>query len=443
MEAVRELDQVLGITTALQEQVGPVKARERGLSGGQLVMALASCQLAQGEFLVSLDRRRADLVGQALEPVPTPAATTAAGIARRFTAAHLRGVETALGQVNTRLLGLVGQVRRSALVKVATIDADTTDVEVYGRDKQHARYAYTGARTLRPHLACWAETGVPLAAELMDGTADGRSNAVALLDRALTALPAEVGAVRTRWDAGYFAKDLAQACVDRGIEFAIGVTRTRPVFAAAAAVPDHAWVPAIGMEDTELAVIDYLPGAWPAQGVACIARRTRIPAAAIPTRRARKRRTIPTGQLALALEGRLEAVFGYSFILTNLDLSSPEQLAEAEWWYRHRTDIEALNKDAKHGAALRHLPSKYHAVNAVWMWGALLACAISAWLQEVSGIDRGNGRGRRTLTRLSRELINIPGRLTRRGGVTYLHPPPGDQLLTVVLPRLQQLPRPG
>lgn len=215
------------------------------------------------------------------------------------------------------------------------------------------------------------------------------------------------------------------------------------MFAAASRVPDHQWVPAIGMQDTELAVIDYLPGQWPSEGVVCIARRTRIPAAEIPTGRARKRRTIPKNQLTLALGGRVDHVYGYSFILTNLDVREPEDLAEVEWWYRHRTDIEALNRDAKHGAALIHLPSKYHAINSVWMWGALLACAISAWLQEIAGIDRGNGRGRRTVARLRRELITTPARLTRRGGAIVLRLPFGDQLLTTVLARLQQLPRAG
>lgn len=443
VEAVGELDQVLGITAALEDGIGAVKERRRGLSGGQLVMAMASCQLTGGDFLVSLDRRRQDIAGQLLEPVPTPAATTAAGIARRFTSSQLRGIEAAIGQVNTRMLDLMGPVRRSSLLKVATIDADTTDVEVYGRTKEKAVYNHTGQRNLRPHIAHWAEAGVPLAAELMGGADDPRSGSVDMLDRAIAALPDGVEEIQARWDAGYFAGDLAHACVQRGVHFAIGVTRTAPVFAAASRIPDHQWVPAIGMADTELAVIDYLPGTWPREGVVCIARRTRIPADAIPTGRARKRRTIPKGQLALALEGKVEHVFGYSFILTNLNVTTPDKLAEVEWWYRHRTDIETLNKDAKHGAALRHFPSKYHAVNAVWMWGALLAAAISAWLQEIGGLDRGNGRGRRSLSRLCRELINVPARLTRRGGATLLHLPPGDQLLATVLPRLQQLPRPG
>lgn len=443
VEAVRELDRVLGIAAALDAGIGPVKVRRRGLSGGQLLVSVASCQMTEGDFLVSLDRRRADVAGQLLEPVPTPPARTAVGIARRFTPARLRGIETAIGTINTRMLALVPHDRRSALVKVATIDGDTTDVEVYGRHKELAQYNHTGQRNLRPHIAHWAEAGVPLAAELMAGAGDPRANSVELLDRAIAALPAGVEQVRARWDAGYFAKDLAHACVARGVQFAIGVTRTAPVFTAASRIPDHQWTPAIGMEGTELAVIDYLPGAWPKEGVVCIARRTRIPAGQVPTGRARKRRTIPPGQLALALEGRVDHVFGYSFILTNLDVSDDEKLAEAEWWYRHRTDIEALNKDAKYGGALRHLPSKHHRVNAVWMWGALLACAISAWLQELAGIDRGNGRGRRTLTRLRRELINVPARVIRRAGAIWLRLPCGDQLLAVVLPRLQQLPNPG
>jgi hypothetical protein len=442
VEAVREVDRVVGLTAALERGVGVVKQRRRGLSGGQLLTALASAQLTGADFLVRLDERREDVAGQRLEPVPTPASTTAAGIARRFTAEHLRGIETAIGEVNNRVVSLVGRVRRSALLCTATIDGDTTDVEVFGRLKEKAEYSHSGQRNLRPHLCLWAEAGVPLAGELMAGAADPRSNCVQLLDRAIAALPAGVGQIRARWDAGYFAAALAAACVERGVAFAIGAKRNAAVLRAAAAAVDSRWVPAVGMDDTELAIIDYLPGAWP-PGVVCIARRTRIPVQKIPTERARKRRTIPKDQLALALEGRLEYVFGYSFILTNLDVSSEEALAEVEWWYRHRTDIEALNKDGKLGAALRHLPSGDHAVNSVWMWAALIACAISAWLQEITGLDYGNGRGRRTVARLRRELICVPARVVHRGGVTWLRLPPGEQLLATVLPELQRLPRAG
>jgi len=42
------------------------------------------------------------------------------------------------------------------------------------------------------------------------------------------------------------------------------------------------------------------------------------------------------------------------------------------------------------------------------MWAALLACAMSNWIQEITGIDDGCGRARRTLAPIRRELINIP-----------------------------------
>ncbi len=147
VEAVREVDRVLGLTGALDGHIGAVKKRRRGLSGGQLLMSVASCQMTGGDHLVSLDRRRADTAGQLLEPAPTPASTTAAGIAARFGPEQLGGIEKAIGQVNTTMVALVGQVRRSALLKVATIDGDTTDVEVYGRQKENAQYNHVGRGT--------------------------------------------------------------------------------------------------------------------------------------------------------------------------------------------------------------------------------------------------------------------------------------------------------
>ena len=46
---------------------------------------MAAAQLAGEDFLVGLDRVRADQAGQQVTPVPGLATSTAAGIARRFT----------------------------------------------------------------------------------------------------------------------------------------------------------------------------------------------------------------------------------------------------------------------------------------------------------------------------------------------------------------------
>jgi len=440
--AVTEADRVLGIADALDGAVGRLKRRDRGLTAGGLMLSMASAQLAGADFLVGMDRRRSDMAGQLLEPVPTPASTTTAQLAKRFTATQLAGIENGIGVVNARVLGLVSARRRTQLLTTATIDGDTTDVEVYGTKKQDAVYNYQGQRAYRPHIAFWADGGVTLAADLMKADEDPRPVAAQLLDRAIGQLPPGVAKIRCRWDAGYFAADLAGHCIARGIEFAIGVKRNTAVVRACRSAPTGGWHPAKDMEHTEVAVIDYLPGTWPADaGVTCIARRTRIPVESMPTDpRARKLRTIDKAQQALALEGTLDHVYGYSFILTNLDVSTPAKLVETEHWYRHRTDIEALNRDAKHGAALRHLPSGDRTVNTVWMWAALLACAISNWIQEITGIDDGRGRARRTVARMRRELFHIPARVTRTNRAPTLRPPPEDGLLTVVLTKLQNLP---
>jgi hypothetical protein len=74
--------------------------------------------------------------------------------------------------------------------------------------------------------------------------------------------------------------------------------------------------------------------------------------------RAHRYRTLHPNQRALPISELTDAdtVYGYSFIVTNRDVSTPEQTATVEHWYRHRTAIENIFRDSKLGAALRHLP---------------------------------------------------------------------------------------
>jgi hypothetical protein len=60
-------------------------------------------------------------------------------------------------------------------------------------------------------------------------------------------------------------------------------------------------------------------------------------------------------------------VYGYSFIVTNRDVSTPGKAAVVEHWYRHQTQVKTILRDAKLGAAVRHLPSGYPRVNCAWM----------------------------------------------------------------------------
>ena len=129
-------------------------------------------------------------------------------------------------------------------------------------------------------------------------------------------------------------------------------------------------------------------------------------------------------------------------------MSAPGKAAAAEHWYRHRTTIENIFRDSKHGAALRHLPSGYAQVNTAWMWGALLAASMAGWLHQLTAGTRGPAilaghgvrGGKAMIATLRRRLIAVPGRLICHAGQLILRLPPGYGLLAEILARLRELP---
>ena len=362
LAVVSELCDRLGVIGALDAAVGAIKRRDRGFGAGELLAGIAAAQLAGEDFLTGLDRQRADAAGQQITPVPGLASTTAAGLARRITPARWQAVEHGLAVVTSRMLSLLPAERAAALTDgPVTIDLDTTDVEVYGRKKRGVAYNYQGQRVGRPHVAAWAEAEIVLAADLGDGTDDPRATAPDLLRRALASLPERArasGRVAMRADAGYFAGQLARAAHDAQISFAIGAKRIAPLWRLLAGIAEDDWHDATGMDNAQVAVAEYCPDWWPASTRLLIRRVALDPAQVSADPRSRRRRTLHPDQRALPF-GELAgagAIYAYSFILTNLDVSSPGKAIAAEHWYRHRTTVENIFRDTKLGAALRHPP---------------------------------------------------------------------------------------
>ena len=227
-----------------------------------------------------------------------------------------------------------------------TIDLDTTDVEVYGRKKRGVAYNHQGQRVGRPHVASWAETEIALAADLGDGTDDPRATAPGLLRRALAALPerGRAGRVALRADAGYFAGQLARAAHDEKIAFAIGARRIAPLWRLLAGIGEEAWTGAIEMDNAQVAVAEYCPDWWPANTRLLIRRVLLDPGQVSPDPRSRRRRTLHPDQRALPIPdlAQQSAIYAYSFVMTNLDVSSPDTAIAAEHWYRHRTTVDRV-----------------------------------------------------------------------------------------------------
>ena len=277
MAAVTELVERLGVVGELDAAVGPIKIRDRGYGAGQLLVGMTAAQLAGEDFLVGLDRQRADEAGQALSPVPGLAASTACGLARRMTAGQWAAVERGVAAATARMLEMLPARRAAVLAGQVTVDLDTTDVEVYGRKKRGVAYNHQGQRVGRPHVATWAQTGTVLAADLLAGDIDPRPGAPDLLRRALAALPpaARAGQVRMRADAGYFAGELARAAHEQNIGFAIGAKRIAPLWRMLDGVAETDWTDAVDMPAAQVAVADYRPDWWPAD-TELLVRRVRL-----------------------------------------------------------------------------------------------------------------------------------------------------------------------
>jgi hypothetical protein len=71
-----------------------------------------------------------------------------------------------------------------------------------------------------------------------------------------------------------------------------------------------------------------------------------------------------------------------------LDVSEPDKAAAAEYWYRHRTTVEHLPRQQARCRPPAP-PSGYPQVNLAWMWGALLAATMAAWLHQLTATALG------------------------------------------------------
>ena len=111
-------------------------------------------------------------------------------------------------------------------------------------------------------------------------------------------------------------------------------------------VAETDWTDAIDMTGAQVAVAEYCPDWWPA-ATRLLIRRVRLDlnrGQVSADARSRRRRTLHPDQRALPLDelADLDTVYGYSFIVTNIDLSRGARAAAAEHWYRHRTQVENI-----------------------------------------------------------------------------------------------------
>jgi Transposase DDE domain group 1 len=400
-----------------------VKRRRRGVSGGELVVSLAESQLVGGECFDDIEDLRADQAGASLRAVArVPSAPTALQLAKRFRRCLCQAVERGLARAGQRLDRALGRDPSEPV----TIDLDATVLEVYGRGKQGASRNRAGQLSFAPHVAFWAQRGRALTGELVAGNREKLSarEAAVICRRALRLLPGGHGQVTFRIDCAYYALDLLKALRAKAARFTVSVPRTSAMWNALDRIPDNAWQPATDIDAAEVAETTYTPDGWKRAPLRLIVRRRCFSARELSkSPRARRLKTIHPEQLQLALTGQLASVYGYSFILTDID---DQPAAAVEHFHRHRAQIEERLKDAKLGQALRRLPSGDINANRVWMTAVLAALNLSAMLCDLSPLAGASGHApdgaplRRHAKTLRRALLGVPARITRHARRTTL-----------------------
>jgi len=385
LRLVEVIDAELGV----ERRAAPVKVRRRGVSPGGLVVALAECQLIGGECFSDLEQVRRDIAGAGLRAAGTPSAPAALQRAKDFRRVHCRRVERAMARCGEHLDRSLGR----DLSEPATIDLDATVVEVYGYRDGAARNRQ-GAYSYAPHVGFWAERGRALTSELVGGNQErltgGECSRIAR--RAISRLPAGHGPVSFRIDSAYYAVELLQALRTEQARFTVSVPRSEAMWNTLARIPDNAWQPALEMDGAEVAETPYMPGGWKHEPLRLLIRRQVFTARQIARLRGSRRlKTIHPEQLALALDGQTDSVYGYSFILTDIP-AGEKTTPEVEHFHRHRAQIEERLKESKLGQALRHLPSADINANRVWLTAALLAVNLAAFCCDLCPAAGASGK---------------------------------------------------
>jgi DDE family transposase len=423
------LAELIDAELAVERRARPVKVRRRGLSPGGLVVSLAECQLVGGSFFDHVEDVRADRAGAALRAVAgTPSAPTALQNSKRFRRCHVQRIERAMARAGERLDRALGRDPGEAV----TIDLDATQVTVYGQRKHGAARSRHGSMSYAPHVATWAQRGRALTSELVGGNREKLSGAecARIARRAISLLPNGHGPVSLRIDSAYYASELLRALREQQARFTVSAPRNQAMWKALGQIPESAWADALDMPGAQVAETTYTPAGWQHEPLRLIVRRVAFSAQKIAdgSLTARRRKTIHPDQLALALDGQVAAVFGYSFILTDI----PHQpTVWVEHFHRHRAQIEERLKDAKLGQALRHLPSGNQNANRVWLTAALLALNLTAWCCDLCPAAGASGKApddaplRRAAQTLRRILFNVPARIVRSARRTILRLPEG------------------
>jgi hypothetical protein len=422
---VADLAARLGVTAALSAGLEGLHRRRPTHDPGRVLVDLAVMLIDGGECVADLGvlADQPDLFGQVASHSTVSRVLHAIGPGER------QAIGAARAAARERAWRLGGRPERIVL------DFDSHLVEVHSEKE--------GAAPNRKHgfgfhpLGCWLdESGEALAMLLRPGNAGANTatDHVAVLDAALCQLPADVRdrdrdepiEILARADAAGATHAFAAALRERRIRFSLGYYVTETVGAAALALDDDAWRPALDADDQPR------DGAW----VAELTDHVDLSAWPDGTRLiVRKERPHPGAQLRFTDAGGHR----YQCFLTD---QHGDDLAVLEVCHRLHARVEDRIAEARE-LGLARLPFHAFEANETWLELILFAQDLLAWLRSCV-LDASSAR--LAPKRLRHRLLHVAGRLTRSGRRRTLHLParwPWADALIAAFAQLRALPAPG
>jgi Transposase DDE domain group 1 len=387
-----------------------------GVNAHLKVPALVAGMVAGADSIDDMDLLRHGGMSRLFTGVRAP--STLGTFLRSFTFGHVRQLDAVASRF------VIALAKNSPILAGADqgcyVDIDDTIKATYGYTKQGAGHGYSKVKGLNALLAIVStpiSAPVVVATRLRRGPANSARGAARIVADALVTAKAcgAVGLITVRADSAYYGHDVVAAARRGGARFSVTVRMNRTVVKAISQIEESAWVPihypnAIWDEDEQRLISD----AEVAEVPYFTAFTSRCKADHISARlivRQVKRlnpKTVPPGQ------GELFSAYRHHGVFTD----SPLAMLEAEKTHRAHAIVEQVIADFK-GGALAHLPSSHFSANAAW----LVMAAIAFNLTRAAGTIASVFHAKATTATIRRQLIAVPGRLSRSARRLVIHLP--------------------
>ena len=419
---IAETSDQLGLTSALDRALAPLRERSSRHSPGRVIRDLAVMLADGGEALCDLAAVRDQ---QALFG-PVASDSTAYRLIAAIAAdpGALERISAARAEARSRAW------RSGARPRLTVIDLDATLLIAHS-EKVGAAGNFKGGFGFHPMLAYLDGSEEALAGLLRPGNAGANTAAdqIAVLDAALQQLPKKVAArepILVRADSAGATHEVMDFCRDGRLRFSVGFDLTEPVRTAILALGEDAWVPALtqaGEGRVDGACVAEITDAmdltgWPDSSRVLV----------------RRERPHPGAQLSFTDHD------GHRFqaILTD---QPDTDIAYLEARHRGHARVEDRIKAGK-DTGMAKLPFRDFAMNAVWLEISLIAQDLIA---QTKALALDGELARCEPKRLRYRLLHVAGRLAFHARQAVLHLDrdwPWARELAIAFARLQALPAP-